>query len=296
MKRSSILLLASFLLCIIIIGIHVSAVTDAVIRINPIGDMHVGDKFTITAATDLAANEEILVQVYSSSYNQNSQSGEFSGATGIVKVAKGYNGDNRMNKISFDVDASTFKRDEYKVYMYAKNTYEGTSDTALFKIIDNKVPTVVPPNIVASSYQKPVININTVGDKHIGDKFTITALTNLPAGSEILVKVYSTSTNGATGTVKVIKSNSDMNEISFDVDASTFKQGDYIVNMGCVSQSVSGSIRFNILDPTSSKPDITISPTKSINQLLEEQNKKIDEQSGLLDQIMRMFKSLFGQS
>lgn len=54
----------------------------------------------------------------------------------------------------------------------------------------------------------------------------------------------------------------------------------------------------------------TSSTTKSVNQLLEEQNKKIEEQnkliadqnkkiadqSGLLDQIIKMFKGLFGQS
>ncbi len=60
--------------------------------------------------------------------------------------------------------------------------------------------------------------------------------------------------------------------------------------------------------PTTKKTNTT--PTKSVNQLLEEQNKKIEEQnkliaeqnkkiaeqSGLLDQIIQMFKGLFGQS
>ena len=87
---------------------------NAVINIVPIGDKHVGDKFTIKALTNLAVDDEILVQVYSSSFKptQKSQSGEFSGATGTVKVTKG---DSGMNTISFDVDASTFKPDEYIV-------------------------------------------------------------------------------------------------------------------------------------------------------------------------------------
>ena len=64
--------------------------------------------------TNLAVDDEVLVQVYSSSFKptQKSQSGEFSGATGTVKVTKG---DSGMNKISFDVDSSTFKPDEYIV-------------------------------------------------------------------------------------------------------------------------------------------------------------------------------------
>ncbi len=110
-----------------------------VIRIDPIGDKHVGDKFTITAATNLAVDDEILVQVYSSSFKptQKSQSGEFSGATGTVKVAKG---DSGMNKISFDVDSSTFKPDEYIVTEEA--ILQVATGTALFNVLDGAAPVV----------------------------------------------------------------------------------------------------------------------------------------------------------
>lgn len=59
------------------------------IRINPIGDKVVGDRFTITGVTNLPADAEILVQVYSSSFkpSQKSQSGEFSGATGTIRTS-----------------------------------------------------------------------------------------------------------------------------------------------------------------------------------------------------------------
>jgi PGF-CTERM protein len=111
------------------------------IAIDPIGDRHVGDKFTITALTNLAVDDEILVQVYSSSFKptQKSQSGEFSGATGTVKVTKG---DSGMNKISFDVDASTFKPDEYIVTEEA--VIQGTTGTALFNVLEGAAPTAVP--------------------------------------------------------------------------------------------------------------------------------------------------------
>ncbi|MDO8871419.1 MAG: MEMAR_RS02690 family S-layer glycoprotein [Methanoregula sp.] len=110
-----------------------------VIRIDPIGDKHVGDKFTIIAATNLAVDDEVLVQVYSSSFKptQKSQSGEFSGATGTVKVAKG---DSGMNKISFDVDSSTFKPDEYIVT--AEAILQTATGTALFNVLEGVTPVV----------------------------------------------------------------------------------------------------------------------------------------------------------
>ncbi|MFA4825593.1 MAG: beta-propeller domain-containing protein [Methanoregula sp.] len=59
------------------------------ITINPIGDRYVGEKFTITGRTNLAADDEMLVQVYSSSFKptQKSQSGEFSGSTGTIRAS-----------------------------------------------------------------------------------------------------------------------------------------------------------------------------------------------------------------
>jgi uncharacterized secreted protein with C-terminal beta-propeller domain len=59
------------------------------ITINPIGDKIVGQKFQITGSTNLPSDAEILIQVYSSSFKptQKSQSGEFSGATGTVRIA-----------------------------------------------------------------------------------------------------------------------------------------------------------------------------------------------------------------
>ena len=61
------------------------------IRINPIGEQQVGSKFTISGTTNLAVDDEILVEVVSSSFapTTKTQSGEFSGATGTVKVQRG---------------------------------------------------------------------------------------------------------------------------------------------------------------------------------------------------------------
>ncbi|MCX6686646.1 MAG: DUF3821 domain-containing protein [Methanoregula sp.] len=113
-----------------------------VIRIDPIGDRHVGDKFTITATTNLAVDDEVLLEVYSSSFKptQKTQSGEFSGATGTVKVTKG---DTGLNKLSFDVDASTFKPDEY-IVTANRVLRPTTTATALFNVLEGTVQTAAP--------------------------------------------------------------------------------------------------------------------------------------------------------
>jgi PGF-CTERM protein len=120
-----------------------------VIRVDPVGDRHVGDKFTITAITNLAVDDETLFEVFSSSFKptQKTQSGEFSGATGTVKVTKG---DSGLNKLSFDVDASTFKPDEYLVTVrWVLNT--ATTGTALFNVLEGYAPTAAPTGVATTA-------------------------------------------------------------------------------------------------------------------------------------------------
>jgi PGF-CTERM protein len=120
-------------------------IEEPVIRIDPIGDKHVGDKFTIRAQTNLAVDDEVLFEVYSSSFKptQKTQSGEFSGATGTVKVTKGLTG---MNALAFDVNAATFKPDEYIVTATA--IIQGTTGTALFNVLEGAAPTAAPTVVV----------------------------------------------------------------------------------------------------------------------------------------------------
>ena len=136
-------------------------IEEPVIRIDAIGDKHVGDKFTITAQTNLAVDDEVLVQVYSSSFKptQKSQSGEFSGATGTIKVTKG---DSGLNKLSFDVDSSTFKPDEYIVTENAVIQDDATG-TALFNVLEGAAPTAVPTVVVttAAPTQAPTVVVTT---------------------------------------------------------------------------------------------------------------------------------------
>jgi PGF-CTERM protein len=129
-------------------------VENPTITINPIGDRHVGDKFTITSTTNLAVDDDVLCQVYSSSFKptQKTQSGEFSGASGTVKVTKGTSG---LNTISFDVDASTFKPDEY--IASESGVVVGITSTALFNVLEGAAPTAVPTVVVTTAVPTTVV-------------------------------------------------------------------------------------------------------------------------------------------
>jgi PGF-CTERM protein len=122
------------------------------IKIVPIKEKNVGEKFDITGTTNLAVNDELLVEIYSSSFGPTPKetSGKFSGVSGTVKVVKGTEG---FNTWSFPVDTSTFKPDEYIVHVSAIGL-QGTQDvtaTSHFNI-DAYVPTTVlttPPPTTA---------------------------------------------------------------------------------------------------------------------------------------------------
>jgi hypothetical protein len=107
--------------------------------INPIGDHAVGDKFTIHGSTNLAVGNNLMIEIISSSFKptQKMQGADFSGSAGTVKVKPGTNG---VNSWSFDVDASTFKPDEYSVKVSGTTT-EVTGSTT-FNIVE-KLPTIV---------------------------------------------------------------------------------------------------------------------------------------------------------
>jgi hypothetical protein len=54
--------------------------------IDPVGDYAVGDRFAIGGSTNLAAGDDLLIEVYSSSFYPTTKeaTGEFSGVTGMV--------------------------------------------------------------------------------------------------------------------------------------------------------------------------------------------------------------------
>jgi len=121
--------------------------------INPIGNHYVGDKFTISGSTNLAVGDELMVDVSSSSFKptDKTQSGEFSGISGAVKVVPGSGG---YNHWSFDIDATTFKPDEYIVTV--SGITQDVKGSTSFNIVNSLPPTsvistVAPPDTTAVS-------------------------------------------------------------------------------------------------------------------------------------------------
>jgi PGF-CTERM protein len=128
-------------------------VEEPKVTINPIGEQKVGSKFEIAGTTNLAYDDnDLLVEVTSSSFKptDKSQSGEFSGATGTVKVQQGTDG---LNKWSFTVDASTFKPDEYIVRVSGVTTT--VVETALFNVVESgaapSTPATAPTTAVTAA-------------------------------------------------------------------------------------------------------------------------------------------------
>ena len=130
------------------------------IDVDPISDKHVGDIFTINATTNLSAGDTILVQIYNSRIVRN-----ISGTSGTEKVVQGSGG---INTISFIVNSSAFRPDEYIVAESADNA-DGTllaGGVAFFKVFPEPVPlgsvTLKPKNFIDwDKLGLPELKINT---------------------------------------------------------------------------------------------------------------------------------------
>jgi hypothetical protein len=218
------------------------------IEIDQIGDRGVGDRFTITASTDLPAGEEVLVTVYATSFTptQKSQSGEFSGVSGSTVVTPG---GGQLNRISFDVDASTFRPDLYMVSIQA--IIQDATGNARFRVLEK----------VLVDY---FITINTIGDRYVGDRVTITADTNLPQGEDVVLTVTSPSFS-LTRNGKVTTGGGGVNRVSYYLDTSAWSPDTYEVRARAVSGgSSSPTMLFRLLQwppTTTPTPATTVPPT-----------------------------------
>ena len=126
------------------------------IKIVPVTEKMVGDKFTISGTTNLAVDDELLVEIYSAAFGPTSKetSGEFSGVSGTAKVVKGTEG---FNTWSFPVDTTTFKPDEYitQVSAIGLQSAQDVTATTNFNVVEF-VPTTVPTPVPTTS------NVTTV--------------------------------------------------------------------------------------------------------------------------------------
>ncbi|MCK9630034.1 MAG: P-loop NTPase fold protein [Methanoregula sp.] len=98
---------------------------------------------------------------------------------------------------------------------------------------------------------KPSIHFDTIRDKHIGEKFTLTAKTNLAVDDEIRFEVFPSNQNVeapvASGVVKVLKGDSGLNGIKIDLDTTSWIPGEYIAKLTGELVEVTTEITFNIL-------------------------------------------------
>lgn len=139
-------------------------ISPPTVLINPIGDHSVGDKFTISGSTNLAAGDDLMIDVTSSSFGPTTkaQSGEFSGISQAVKVVQGSGG---YNHWSYDMDTTAFKPDEYIVKV-SGITQDVTISTS-FNIIERMglPPTTttvtVPDTTVVPTTTLPPLTVTT---------------------------------------------------------------------------------------------------------------------------------------
>jgi hypothetical protein len=105
-------------------------VAPPIIRFDPIENKKKGEKFSVTASTNLAVNDEIFIEIFASAEFSDQNHKPFAISKGIIRIVKG---DAGLNKISFDFDTTTIMPAEYIVKASAMDVDTNTSTS--FKVI-----------------------------------------------------------------------------------------------------------------------------------------------------------------
>ena len=113
-------------------------VAEPVISIKNPGDQGAGTKFTISGTTNLAIDDQILVEVVSSSFDavDKSQSSSTSGVSQTAKVAAGEGADNVW---SVEVDTTNWELDEYTIKVSGLEV--DVTSTTNFNLVEKPVTT-----------------------------------------------------------------------------------------------------------------------------------------------------------
>jgi len=107
-------------------------IDSPIIRFDPIDDKKRGEKFVVTATTNLGIKDEIFIEIFSSITISNTQNKSFAVFKGVVVVIKG---DAGLNKVTFNIDTAIFDLGEYIIKASAMNIDVHASTS--FKIISN---------------------------------------------------------------------------------------------------------------------------------------------------------------
>jgi len=115
--------------------------------IDPIGTKTAGSKFTITGTTNLAVGDTLNIDVTSAAFQPGSktEASGFSSSSGNAVVQKG----DGANKWSFEVDATSFKPDQYIVKV--ESIEADTVATATFNVVAGGEPTTPPEGNVTTT-------------------------------------------------------------------------------------------------------------------------------------------------
>jgi len=119
---------------------------DARLAIDPIGDKSAGSTFTISGTTNLAAGENVIVEVTSASFQpgQTGQTTGFSSDAGTVTVQAG----EATNTWSFEVDGTSFRPDQYIVSV--ESIEASITATGQFNVIEGPVEPTQPTGNVTT--------------------------------------------------------------------------------------------------------------------------------------------------
>jgi hypothetical protein len=236
------------------------SVAKPFISVDPIGDKNMGDQFTISGTTSLPAGTEILVEVYPSVYEDQmgTGSGEFSGATGTITIS---NSTSRASTWSFSLDTATFRPMEYLVNVsslkgntskgdYTKGDIFGSTRFTLSPASGTAV--TVGASRLSDNAAPGGILIDAIRDTTAGDPLVVTGRTNLTAGTDLIVKVISSSMDSAriasdyqnpeiAAVTKVVKGSGSGNRFSVSLDTGHLPAAEHIVVVSDVKGDAAGS-------------------------------------------------------
>ncbi len=116
-------------------------VAEPWIKINNPGDQATGTTFTISGTTNLAVDDQILIEVVSSSFNAIDKTST-STTSGFSQTTKVVAGDGTDNAWSIEVDTTNFKLDEYTIK--AQGIETDVTTTTNFNLVEKVNPTVTP--------------------------------------------------------------------------------------------------------------------------------------------------------
>ncbi|MDD1672731.1 MAG: PGF-CTERM sorting domain-containing protein, partial [Methanomicrobiales archaeon] len=157
-------------------------------------------------------------------------------------------------------------------YLAGRNRLMGSD--AAFAFIDVLNDPRIDDSYVKLTFilDEPWIDIDPVSDKYIGDKFALKGTTNNAVDDTVLITITSaTFVPTAKGTasefagssyaVKVVKGTGDVNTWSQEVDTSTFKPDEYIINVEVIETGATSTGTFLVSEVPPTTIPTTAPPT-----------------------------------